>query len=87
MFSGPGGKRLWSSYVRAWLGRMANKIGVDRLHAHGARHGHALYLAGRGVPLHMIRDDLGHSNISTTDRYIARLNPTERVNAIINAYR
>lgn len=41
----------------------------------------------KGVPLHFIRDELGHANISTTDRYIARLDPKARVEAVVEAYR
>lgn len=81
------GSPILSSYVRAFMARLACRVGVERLHAHGGRHGHALYLASQNVPLNLIRDQLGHSNISTTDRYIARLNPEARVKAINEAYR
>ena len=81
------GGPVLASYVRAWMGRMARRVGVERLHAHGARHGHTLDLVQKGVPLHFIRDELGHANISTTDRYIARLDPKARVEAVVGAYR
>lgn len=81
------GSPILDSYVRSFMGRLAHRIGVERLHAHGGRHGHALFLASQNVPLNLIRDQLGHSNISTTDRYIARLDPTARVRAINEAYR
>lgn len=87
VFATSSGEHVRSCYVRAWLKRLAAKVGVERLHAHGARHGHALYLANKGVQLHLIRDQLGHSNISTTDRYIARLSPKVRVEAVCNAYK
>lgn len=86
VFATSSGAPVLTSYVRAWLKRTAKLVGVDRLHAHGARHAHALHLVEAGIPLHYIRDDLGHSNIATTDTYIARLNPKARVNAIVNAY-
>lgn len=86
VFATSTGEPVLSSYVRAWLKRTAIKVGVPRLHAHGARHAHALHLVEKGIPLHFIRDDLGHSNIATTDTYIARLNPKARVAAIVNAY-
>lgn len=81
------GSPILASYVRSFMARLAHRIGVERLHAHGGRHGHALFLASQNVPLNLIRDQLGHSNISTTDRYIARLNPEARVKAINEAYR
>lgn len=81
------GTPILPSYIRAFMHRLATKVGVERLHAHGGRHGHALFLASKNVPLNLIRDQLGHTNISTTDRYIARLNPEVRVRAIDGAYR
>ena len=80
------GSPVCDSYVRAFMGRLAKKLGVERLHAHGGRHGHALFLASNGVSMNFIRDQLGHSNIATTDRYIQRLNPEARVSAINAAY-
>jgi len=87
VFTTASGAPVLPSYVRAWLKRTAAKVGVPRLHAHGARHGHALHLVEMRVPLHIIRDQLGHSNIATTDNYIARLSPGARVEAVVNAYR
>lgn len=87
VFTSSTGEPLRDSYVRAWLKRTAHKLGVERLHAHGARHGHTLHLVEKNVALHMIRDQLGHSSIATTDKYIARIAPTKRVEAILGACR
>ena len=37
---------------------------------HSLRHGYATRLASRGIPLAAVRDQLGHSNISTTSVYL-----------------
>lgn len=37
---------------------------------HSLRHGYATRMASRGVPLAAVRDQLGHSNISTTSVYL-----------------
>lgn len=44
-----------------------------RVHLHGLRHAYALELDREGLPLTGIRDLLGHSSASTTDRYLRRL--------------
>jgi site-specific recombinase XerD len=70
------GGRLWSPYVRNLLHRLARKVGIEkRVHPHGLRHTHAFELAGEGVPLHVIQQQLGHGSLATTDRYVRHLNP------------
>lgn len=44
----------------------------QRIHPHGLRHLYAETLAARGVPVHEIRDLLGHRSIATTDGYLSR---------------
>jgi len=40
------------------------------LHFHSLRHGFATRMIERGVPLHHVKNLLGHSNISTTNIYL-----------------
>jgi site-specific recombinase XerD len=71
------GQPLQASYVRTMMPRLARKAGlVRRVHPHCLRHSHAYELAGEGVPMHILQSQLGHSNLSTTSRYVAHLNPT-----------
>ena len=49
---------------------------------HGLRHTHAAELAAEGVPSTVIRDQLGHSNLSTTDRYLRHVAPQEVLRAM-----
>ncbi len=44
------------------------------MHAHGLRHTHAAELA-RGNALNIIRDDLGHTSLAVTDRYLRDVAP------------
>ncbi|MGI8713938.1 MAG: tyrosine-type recombinase/integrase [Solirubrobacteraceae bacterium] len=54
----------------------AAKGGVDRrVHAHGLRHTHAAELAREGTPINIIRDDLGHTSLAVTDRYLRDVAP------------
>lgn len=83
LFCNMRGKQMDSSYIRRMLGRLRKEAGVrHRVHAHGLRHTHAFELANEGVPIHMIKDQLGHTSVATTDRYISHLSPRERINRI-----
>ena len=77
------GKPVSSRYVRSLLPRLAAKAGIEkRVHAHGLRHTLASELSAEGVPLPLIQSQLGHANLSTTDRYIRGLAPQEVVDAM-----
>ena len=77
--TGDGGK-LSDRYVRELLPRLARDAGVDkRCHFHGLRHTMAFELASEGVPMHVIQQQLGHSNLAVTSRYISHLNPAETI--------
>jgi integrase/recombinase XerD len=77
------GRSLDTSYLRRLLPKLAERAGIDkRVHAHGLRHSHATEMVGRGLPLHLIAGQLGHSSTSTTDGYLAKIAPSERVKAM-----
>ena len=77
------GKEMYSSVVREAFKDLAVKAGIDkRVHPHGLRHTHASELAREGVPLHVIRRQLGHQDLATTARYIDHLTPWEVIDAI-----
>lgn len=75
------GGRVSDRYVRELLPRLAKQCGITkRCHFHGLRHTMAFELASEGVPVHLIQQQLGHSNLAVTSRYIAHLNPAETIN-------
>lgn len=77
------GGRLADRYVRELMPRLAKNAGVNkRVHFHGLRHTLAFELAGEGLPIHLIQQQLGHSNASITSRYLAHLNPAETIAAM-----
>ena len=83
LFCNLNGKRMSSAYIRKIIKQLSEKAGIKhRVHAHGFRHTHAYELVSEGIPVHMIKDQLGHSNIATTDRYLNHLNPKERIDRI-----
>ncbi len=77
------GTRLSAGYARAALQRTARRAGVQkRVHPHGLRHTHAAELAAEGVPAHEIQGQLGHANLATTDTYLRRIAPVDRLTRI-----
>jgi integrase/recombinase XerD len=77
------GRPLYSSYVRESLKELAVKARIEkRVHPHGLRHTHASELAREGVPLHIIRRQLGHADLNMTARYIEHLSPQEVIDAM-----
>ncbi len=74
------GGQLDGSYVRALLGRLAAKAGLDkRVNPHALRHTHAAELAAEGTPVNVIQTQLGHANLAVTDRYLRHVLPMDVV--------
>jgi site-specific recombinase XerD len=77
------GKQLKDSYVREALKKLGKKAGIEkRVHPHGLRHTHASELAREGVPVHIIRRQLGHSSLAVTANYIDHLTPMDVIAAM-----
>jgi site-specific recombinase XerD len=77
------GHPVRTAYVRDMLKRVGRKAGIEkRVHPHGLRHTHAFELAQEGTPLHVIKAQLGHTSVATTERYIDHLAPVELIRAI-----
>lgn len=74
------GRSMWASCAREALQETAARAGIDRrVHPHGLRHTHAVELLREGVSLVIIQKQLGHSQLSTTARYLDHLMPLEVV--------
>ncbi|MDQ6774131.1 MAG: tyrosine-type recombinase/integrase [Candidatus Dormibacteraeota bacterium] len=70
------GTHVLPSYVRTLMRRIAGKAGIEkRVHPHGLRHSHAADLVADGVPVNLIQQQLGHANLSVTDRYLRHVAP------------
>jgi site-specific recombinase XerD len=71
------------AYVRQLLPRLAAKAGLGkRVHAQGLRHTHAAELAAEGLPAELIQAQLGHESLASTDRYLRRIPPADRIGAL-----
>jgi len=78
-----GGKPVHPSYLRQLLPRVAKRAGIrKRVHPHGLRHSCMVHLSREGLPLPLIQAALGHANISTTNHYLAHVEPRELIDAM-----
>jgi integrase/recombinase XerD len=77
------GKSISRVLMTVTLHRLAKKAGIEqRVHLHGLRHGHATTLARHGANLGAIAGQLGHSNLATTNTYLAKLDPQDLLSAV-----
>jgi len=77
------GRPMSASYWREAIKRLGGKAGIEkRVHSHGLRHTHATELRREGTDVMIIRDQLGHSSIGVTQRYLEHLEPREVVEAM-----
>lgn len=77
------GNTITTAYVRSFLPRLGRRAGIaKRVHAHGLRHTHASQLREEGVDIGVISRQLGHSDISTTARYLDHIAPWAVVRAM-----
>lgn len=77
------GHRMDASYVRRMLKRIGRAAGIkQRMNPHSWRHTGAVKLAESGVPMHIIRRQLGHSSLTTTQRYIDHISADDVVQTV-----
>jgi integrase len=77
------GKPVSPVLMRTTLARLGKKAGIDgAIRPHGLRHGAATEMAKRNKGLRQICAQLGHSSTATTDRYLAKVAPTDLLEAV-----
>jgi integrase len=57
------------SSIKSGFAKARKAAGFDNVRFHDLRHACATILLSQGVPLHVVRDVLGHASIRTTERY------------------
>jgi integrase/recombinase XerD len=70
---GRSGEQMTRGHVSRQLGDVAETVLGHRLPAHSYRHGFAVRAVQSQVPEKMLQVALGHSSLSTTDRYLRGL--------------
>ena len=79
------GSPLKTAYIRTLMKRIGEKAGIaKRVHAHGLRHSFAVSEVQRGVPVAILRLELGHGSLSTTSVYVDGLNPQAAIDSMRN---
>jgi integrase len=73
----PMSRKAWWNLTK----RISDKLGY-RVHCHGFRHSGAMTLVTAEVPLETIAQQMGHVNMSTTQRYIEHRLPFKRLQAV-----
>lgn len=74
------GGRLWDTYVRRLLPRLAAKAGIERrVNPHALRHTMAAELAEEGNALPLIQEQLGHASLDGTSHYLRKIAPADLV--------
>lgn len=63
------GKRIISNYFNRHLERACKKIGIPPRSAHKIRKTYATHLIDANVSKHLIMEQMGHSDITTTEKY------------------
>lgn len=87
LFARAGGGRVTQQAVFRTVQRVARAAGVRSwavLSPHSLRHSCATLLLDQGVPLHVVRDQLGHAAAATTERYDRARNALGRTGAAVH---
>ena len=68
---GKNGYHLTRKQVENIVKKAASKAGIDKkVSPHWLRHSHASHSLDKGAPLSLVQQTLGHSSISTTEKYL-----------------
>ncbi len=81
-FAPRGTGRLSQATVSHAFPRMLMAAGLPRHRVHDLRHGTASMLIASGVSMKLVAEQLGHSSITTTDRYYAHILPSDLQDAV-----
>jgi integrase len=79
VFARPDGRRIATTSLLGWWGRVCDGAGVERRRWHALRHSAAERMLDAGVPMELVSVVLGHSGVTiTADVYSRWSNDTKR---------
>ncbi len=67
-----------TSRINRKMRSVGKKLGIEGLSTYVARHSYATILQNKGVPVSLISKNLGHSDIKTTEHYLAGFEKEQR---------
>jgi len=82
VFAGNNGKPLSDNRVRKVFYRLLHQAGLPKIRIHDIRHTYASLLLQTGAPIHYVKEQLGHSSITTTVDLYGHVSPGANRNAV-----
>ncbi|HEX4206074.1 MAG TPA: site-specific integrase [Ktedonobacteraceae bacterium] len=82
VFSNKMGDYVLPNTLRRQFYRLLSNIGLPRMHFHDLRHSAATILISMGVPVNVVQELLGHSDVSITLDIYAAVVPSMRQDAV-----
>jgi integrase len=73
VFTDERGRPLWRSRIRREFNRLLKKAEVPEIRVHDLRHSAATLLLDQGVPVKVVSEMLGHTDVQTTLRIYAHV--------------
>ena len=68
----------FTKLVNVKMGKVCNDLGIEKVTTYTARHSFATVLKRSGVSISFISDQLGHTDVKTTENYLASFEDDER---------
>lgn len=65
-------------HINEYMGKIGNDLGIGKISTYHARHSYATVLKRSGANISYISESLGHSNLKTTENYLAKFETEER---------
>ena len=78
-----GFNEIIANYKRKNRNGIEEEVSINRYSVHSLRRGFGTRLIEAGVPLNQVQLLMGHSNISTTSKYL-KANPTDAIQSVID---
>ena len=73
LFTDKKGNYLSPQYISRWFQKFLKRNGMQYIKFHALRHTSATVLLKNGTDIKTVSNRLGHSNLSTTNRYVHAL--------------
>jgi integrase/recombinase XerD len=69
----------FTRHINEYMGKIATALDMPKISTYHARHSYATVLKRSGANISFISESLGHSNLKTTENYLAKFESEERI--------